>query len=117
MKLSQLREKWEGGCEVIGVICHQDVYNYGSAVDTTVYVILEQDSEYHLHRYFETAPGEWEVSIDCTNTSLESCIAYIMDETSDLYPEEVADYLQKWYQQLILFPETNHLVTSTTTAA
>ena len=85
MDLKTKREDWEKGGEEILVVTQMD------GAYATVYVILNFDGEYALHRYFPMycqPEKTWEVSVDCSGTTLERCLNEVTDSFKELYPTE-----------------------------
>lgn len=57
MKLDELRSEWEKGAKVLLVLPRkQNDY-------ITIFVILERNNKYSLHRYFKIV-DDWEISVD-----------------------------------------------------
>jgi hypothetical protein len=86
MTLSELREKWENGGEVVLETV------LGEGVWKSVYVILNFRDEYSLHRYFQqvlTLPSnpEWNVSVDVANSSLQRCLDEVTQDFQEVYPK------------------------------
>lgn len=83
MNLKDKREDWEEGGEEVLCITRMD------GAYATVYVILNYDGEYTLHRYFPNygqPEMKWEVSIDVTNSTLERCLKELSEAFQDAYP-------------------------------
>jgi len=68
MTLKEKRLEWEQGGEELLVVTDED----------TVYVVLEFDGEFSLHRYFILGGG-WNVSIDIENSTLKKCLEEVTE--------------------------------------
>lgn len=78
MNLDEKREAWEKGCIPVLVVSEQ-------VEAGQVFVVLDIDKEYTLHRYFPIGEN-WEVSIDISNSTLENCLQGVTEAFESSYP-------------------------------
>lgn len=83
MTLAEQRADWETTLTV-KLVLTKTISGY-----STVYVLLQhQDYDlYFVHRYFQTIPDHWVVSVDHSRADLETCLEYLDDEFRELYPK------------------------------
>jgi len=86
MNLEEKRKEWENGYEVVLVVTDKETYNDNSSY-STVYVVLNVDGEYALHRYFPMSDMSWEVSVDISNSTLERCLEAVSISFKYIYPD------------------------------
>jgi len=76
MNLKDKRKEWEtDGVEKLAV-----------TTDHTLYVILDFDGEFSLHRYFILGGG-WNISVDIENSTLEKCLNAVSEAFWSVYPQ------------------------------
>jgi len=81
MTLKEIRAKWEKG----GVVKLQVIHNIENY--KTVYVVLDFNGEYYLHRYFLSIDG-WAVRKDIAGSPIERCLEEVTEDFKDIYVED-----------------------------
>lgn len=94
--LQRKREEWERGGQVVLAVTDHDYIGCDGHGNPqfydTVYVVVQFEDEFSLHRYFPVMRGtdgeRWEVSVDVQGDELTICLDELNRAFDKRYPQE-----------------------------